>query len=44
MYNHQPKDEPCVFCAFIQGEESEYKKLSDIIWEDATALAFVSPK
>jgi histidine triad (HIT) family protein len=44
MYNHQPKDELCVFCSFANHQESEYKKLSDIVFEDAYSLAFISPK
>ena len=44
MYNHQPKDEFCIFCDFAKGEESEHKKLSDIVFQDEDSLAFVSPK
>jgi histidine triad (HIT) family protein len=44
MYNHYLKDEPCSFCAFAKGEETEYNKRSDIVFEDEQTLAFISPK
>lgn len=44
MYNHQQKDYQCPFCAFLQGEETEYKSKDDIVFEDDKILAFISPK
>ncbi|MGI8420575.1 MAG: HIT family protein [Candidatus Levyibacteriota bacterium] len=44
MYNHQSENEPCVFCQFAHGKETEHKKKSDIVFEDTQTLAFISPK
>lgn len=44
MYNHEPKDYKCPFCAFAQGQETEMNKRTDIIFEDDFILAFISPK
>jgi histidine triad (HIT) family protein len=44
MYNHQPKDQPCSFCSFANGEETTFNKLSDIVFEDDATIAFISPK
>jgi len=44
MYNHQPKDEPCAFCMFANGGETEYNKRSDIVFEDGQTIAFISPQ
>jgi len=44
MYNHQPKDELCTFCKFAHGEETEFNKRSDIVFEDEKTIAFISPK
>jgi histidine triad (HIT) family protein len=44
MFNHQPKDDPCSFCSFTNGEETEFNKRSDIVFEDDESVAFISPK
>lgn len=44
MYNHKNMDEPCSFCAFASGEETEFNKKSDIVSEDINTIAFISPK
>lgn len=44
MYNHQPVDYACPFCDFIAGNETEYKKFDDIVFENDQTLAFVAPK
>jgi histidine triad (HIT) family protein len=33
----------CAFCRFIQGEESEWNCLEDVVWRDEDTVAFVSP-
>jgi len=44
MYNHQPKDESCPLCIFAQGNETEWNKRSDIVFEDEKIVAFISPR
>jgi histidine triad (HIT) family protein len=44
MYNHQPENYICSFCSFANGEETEHNKRSDIVFEDDTTVAFISPK
>lgn len=44
MYNHAGAEYQCPFCAFVAGVETEYNKLSDIVYQDDDVCAFVSPK
>ncbi len=44
MYNHEPAGYVCPFCLFIEGNESDYNKLSDIVYQDESVLAYISPK
>lgn len=44
MYSHQPANYECPFCAFLAGEETEYKRKQDIVYQDDTVTAFISPK
>ncbi len=44
MYNHEPNGYVCPFCLFVQGNESDYNKLSDIVYQDESVFAFISPR
>ncbi|MEK7572043.1 MAG: HIT domain-containing protein [Patescibacteria group bacterium] len=44
MFNHEPKDEQCSFCSFANGNETEFNKRSDVVFEDDIVIAFISPK
>ena len=44
MYNHTKDNEPCSFCSFANGEETEFNKKSDIVFEDDQTIAFIAPK
>lgn len=44
MFNHQPPDYTCPFCGLIAGNESEYNKKQDIVFQNKYATAFVAPK
>lgn len=44
MYNHEPLNYACPFCILIEGKETEYNSPQDVVYEDATTLAYVSPK
>lgn len=44
MYNHEPLHYECPFCILIEGKETEYNSLQDVVYEDATTLAYVAPK
>jgi histidine triad (HIT) family protein len=44
MFNHQPLDYICPICNLVNGKESEFNKLSDIVFENERILAFISPK
>lgn len=44
MYNHTPKDYECSFCKFAKGVETEFNKLSDIVYQDKNVISFISPK
>lgn len=44
MFSHQPLDYLCPFCDFVAGNETEYKKFDDILYENENVLAFVAPK
>ncbi len=44
MHNHEPDEYVCPFCLFVSGKESPYNKLSDIVYQDESVLAFISPK
>ncbi|MDD5438510.1 MAG: HIT domain-containing protein [Patescibacteria group bacterium] len=44
MYNHEPKGYVCPFCRFVEGHESDYNKITDIIYQDESTFAYISPK
>ena len=44
MHSHAPQDYVCPFCILSEGKETEYNSQSDIVYQDPTTIAFVSPK
>ena len=42
--NHEPHDYMCPFCDWLAGNETDYKKNSDIVFQDSMVTAFISPK
>ncbi|HMQ96275.1 MAG TPA: HIT family protein [Candidatus Saccharibacteria bacterium] len=44
MLYHEPKDYLCPFCSWLAGNETEYKRHSDIVLQDSHITAFISPK
>jgi histidine triad (HIT) family protein len=44
MYNHEPAGYACPLCRFVEGHESDFNKIIDIVFQDETTLAYVSPK
>jgi histidine triad (HIT) family protein len=44
MFNHRPENYECPLCLFVGGTETDYNKKSDIVFEDGTTMAFISPK
>jgi histidine triad (HIT) family protein len=44
MKSHQPLDCLCPFCDWLNGNETEYKQNSDIVFQDEFVTAFISPK
>ena len=40
----RPDGADCPFCRLLRGEETERNRLDDIVWRDATTVAFVSPR
>jgi histidine triad (HIT) family protein len=44
VYNHEPQDYHCPFCAIARGEECDTNKRSDIVLETSDVIAYVSPK
>ncbi len=42
--NHEPKDYLCPFCDWLDGNETEQKQNSDIVFQDDTITAFIAPK
>ncbi len=43
MSNHAPNNYICPFCLLMQGEESKYNTLQDIVHQDELATALISP-
>lgn len=43
MFNHAPKNYICPFCSLMQGKESKYNNLQDIVHQDELVTAIVSP-
>lgn len=43
MY-HQTENYQCPFCDWLAGNETEYKQNSDIVFQDNSITAFISPK
>jgi len=44
MFNHEPAAYSCPMCKLAQGEDTEVNTRAHIVYEDATTLAYVSPK
>ncbi len=44
MYSHEPANYLCPFCDWLSGNETEYKRNSDIVYEDTETVAFIAPK
>lgn len=44
MHNHEPINYLCPFCDWLAGNESEYKRNSDIVYQNDNITAFVAPK
>ena len=42
--NHEPNNYLCPFCDWLAGNETDYKRNSDIVLQDNTITAFISPK
>jgi histidine triad (HIT) family protein len=43
MFNHEPKDYTCPFCAFLGGRENDFNTKQDVIYQNDFATAFISP-
>jgi histidine triad (HIT) family protein len=41
---HEPPGYDCPFCRLLRGVETEHNRLSDVVWQDAETLAFISPR
>lgn len=44
MYNHEPTSYICPICNLVNGNESEYNKKSDIVYQDENTIALINPK
>ena len=44
MFNHEPANYTCPFCEFFAGNESEYNKIQDIVFQNKFATALVAPR
>lgn len=44
MQSHEPVSYLCPFCDWLSGNETDYKRNSDIVYEDSETVAFISPK
>ncbi|HJP81269.1 MAG TPA: HIT family protein [Candidatus Saccharimonadales bacterium] len=44
MISHEPSTYLCPFCDWLNGNETEYKQDTDIVFQDETVTAFVAPK
>lgn len=44
MISHEPKNYLCPFCDWLDGNETEYKQNSDIVYQDTDVTAFIAPK
>lgn len=44
MFSHEPDDYICPFCDWLSGHETKMKQNSDIVYQDESVTAFVSPK
>lgn len=44
MHPHQPDDYLCPFCDWLAGNETDYKRNADIVYQNADVTAFISPK
>jgi histidine triad (HIT) family protein len=44
MIFHEPENYTCPFCDWLSGNETEYKRDSDIVYQDKSITAFIAPK
>ena len=44
MYNHEPENYDCLLCKIADGEETDLNKRTDVIFEDDSVIAYISPK
>lgn len=44
MISHEPEGYICPFCDWLAGNETEYKRNSDIVYQTKDVTAFVAPK
>ena len=44
MNNHEPSDYDCPFCKVASGMDDTYHSAQDIVFEDDSVVAFISPK
>lgn len=44
MISHEPDDYLCPFCDWLKGNETEYKRNSDIVFQNEYVTAFIAPK
>lgn len=44
MFSHQPNGYICPFCDWLSGNETEYKQNTDIVYQNKSVTAFISPK
>ena len=42
--HHEPNEYLCPFCDWLGGNQTEYKQNSDIVFQDDSITAFISPK
>ncbi len=44
MFNHEPPDYDCPFCALVDGDGDEYTSPNDIVYKNEHATAYIAPK
>lgn len=44
MYSHEPDGYVCPFCDWLNGNQTEHKQDSDIVYQNNSITAFISPK
>ena len=43
QYSHEPDNYICPFCNFFAGNETDYNKKQDIVYQDESVTAFIAP-